>query len=46
MGCGCKKRNQEAPAQPAPATIRLTEVMTPVPTSIPVAPSSPSTPNQ
>jgi hypothetical protein len=42
MACGCKKKNQEAPAQPAPATIRLTEVMTPAPTSIPTAPSTPN----
>jgi hypothetical protein len=38
MACGCKKKNQEAPAQPTPLTIRLTEVKTPSPTSIPTAP--------
>lgn len=42
MGCNCKKKNQEAPAQPAPATIRLTEVMKPAPTSIPTAPPTPN----
>jgi hypothetical protein len=36
MGCGCKKNNA-APA-PQPATIRINEVPTPAPTSIPGVP--------
>jgi hypothetical protein len=28
MACGCKKRNE----QPAPSTVKLTEVKTPAPT--------------
>ena len=28
MGCGCKKRNQEQPVVPTPATIQLPEALT------------------
>jgi hypothetical protein len=34
MGCGCKKRNEQ-PAQPV--SIKVNEVKTPAPTSIPTA---------
>ncbi len=42
MGCNCKKKNQEVIAQQTPVTIRLTEVKTPSPTSIPTAPPPPN----
>jgi hypothetical protein len=28
MGCGCRKRNQEEPVVPTPATIQLPEALT------------------
>jgi hypothetical protein len=34
MGCGCKKRNN----QEQTATVQVSEVRTPAPTSIPAAP--------